>query len=71
MPSDADIGRVVRLEMWEQQVTQTEVAELIGGRQEQVSRSLRGQRAFKVQELAMIAWLFDMTIDDLIGKASR
>ena len=68
--NDAEIGRAVQHGMWERGWTQTYVADMLGTRQEQVSKALRGKRGWTAVELQIMAQALGTTVDGLIERAT-
>ena len=62
------VGDLVHTEMWRRKLSQTEFAVQLGITQSALSRKLRGTRAFDIEELLLIAVMFDLPITALIPK---
>lgn len=61
------IGREVRTWMIRLDVTQAEIATVLGFAQKNVSKRIRGEMPFRIDELLRIAVLMDITLGQLLG----
>ena len=66
--SAATVGHNIRAEMTRLQLTQEDVAQMLGVSQSGVSRRLIGEIAFNVVELTTLARMFDVTASYLLGE---
>lgn len=65
-PLHKTVAANVRAEAARMNVTQAQIAEVIGKTQQVVSSKMRGQTPFQLDELAVVAPLMSMTVAELI-----
>lgn len=65
---NALVGERVHQALWRRKITQTQFAPMLGVTQSALSRKMRGERAFGVDELLDISEYLDIPITDLLPK---
>lgn len=65
---DAAVGRRVHMLMWDRRVTQTALGRTIGMDQSSMSKRLRGDRGWSLDDLRAVATALDTTIGYLVGE---
>jgi BetR domain len=66
--ADVALGRVIHQAMWDQRITQTRLAVLLGIDQSTLSKKLRGERPWSVRELIDVADALHMDARDLLAR---
>jgi transcriptional regulator with XRE-family HTH domain len=66
-PQRSPVTANVKAEMARRDVTQQQLAERIGMAQQSLSRRLRGETRFSIDELQLIADVLDVAITDLLS----
>ena len=66
--ADAAVGRRVHMLMWDRQLTQTALAPRLGIEQSALSKKLRGQRGWSVDELLAVAAYLQTSVSYLVGE---
>lgn len=68
---DAEIGEVIRLELWRKRVPSTRLAEALDLDNAAISRRLRGLTAWKVSDVLAAALLLGVGVVDLLPADLR
>ena len=63
---DTVVGRNIHARMWDARITQTKAAPAIGVTQSALSKKLRGERPWTLDELYAAARVLGCTVDDLL-----
>lgn len=63
---DTEVGRAVHARMWDARITQTAVAPRLGLTQSGLSKKLRGDRPWTLDELFAAAEVLDCDVRDLL-----
>jgi len=68
---DLEIGRRVHMLMWDRQIKQTTLAPMLGIEQSALSKKLRGQRGWSVDELITLADVLHTSVAYLFGEVDE
>jgi transcriptional regulator with XRE-family HTH domain len=66
--ADVALGRVIHQAMWDQRITQTRLAVLLGIDQSTLSKKLRGERPWSVRELIDVADALRLDARELLAR---
>lgn len=72
MSTSEHIGEKVHLLMWKRRIGQKDLAPMLGIGQPALSRKLRGERPWTIEELLELGRILDVPLSDLLpGDAER
>jgi transcriptional regulator with XRE-family HTH domain len=66
MSIDAMVGETLHMRMWQKKVPQTRLADRLGISQSTLSKKLRGQVKWSLDELYVVARALDVDVRDLL-----
>lgn len=65
---DTELGQLAHTMLWQQRISQTTAADHLGISQSALSRSLRGERRWRIAEVVALAALLGVPITDLLPR---
>lgn len=65
------VGERIHRELWTRRISQTEFAPKLNLSQSALSKKLRGERAFGIDEVLAIAFLLKMPVEELLPQLDR
>lgn len=68
---DAEVGRRVHMLMWDRQMTQTALGNILGIDQSSLAKKLRGQRKWALADLVAAADALGVSAGELLDGAPR
>lgn len=68
---DADLGRRAHMLMWDQRITNKQLAAMLGVDSTGLGKKLKGERGWALAEIVAIAEVLDTTVSYLVGEAEH